>query len=74
MRQLSIFMYTITDLQKLLDQFGKTWNFDVFFLASLTDNKALSTLAISIMEKELLVSEVFNIPKEVYTNYFQLIE
>ena len=65
--------YQLSELISVLNQMGKNWNFDMFFVHEITEGKSLSVAGRFCLSKFNLASK-FSIPEEAAINYFQELE
>jgi hypothetical protein len=65
--------YQLSELISVLNQMGKNWNFDMFFVHEITEGKSLSVAGRFCLSKFNLASKL-SIPEEAAINYFQALE
>ena len=65
--------YKLSELISVLNQMGKNWNFDMFFVHEVTENKALSVCGRFCLSKFGLFKKM-NIEETVAQRYFEAME
>ena len=65
--------YQLSELISVLNQMGKNWNFDMFFVHGVTEGKSLSVAGRFCLSKFGLAAK-FSISERTSTNYFQALE
>lgn len=65
--------YQLSELLSVLNQMGKNWNFDMFFVHEVTEGKSLSVAGRFCLSKFNLASK-FSISEQVAIKYFQALE
>jgi hypothetical protein len=65
--------YEFEELISVLNQLGKNWNIDMFFITRLTSDKPLQVCGKFFLTKYRL-HEIFDIPEATYNNFLEALE
>jgi hypothetical protein len=65
--------YEFEELISVLNQLGKSWNIDMFFITRLTADKPLQVCGKFFLTKYRL-HEIFDVPEATYSNFFEALE
>ncbi|CAG9316785.1 unnamed protein product [Blepharisma stoltei] len=65
--------YDVFELNGILRQIGKNWNFDTFFLKECTENKPLLITG-KYCAKKYRLDEAFSIQEKIYIEFFEKLE